>query len=180
MTSWQQRIRQLTAALAAVLTAKDHQFVQEYLQVKERALFYQMNLPDQYHALQVAYSARRLAVSHTKSRSIQLNLLIRAALLHDVGRLKGDVTTFDKIWTVLFDCFWEKRGRKWASQTALPRDHWRRALYLHYCHGEVGADRLQRLGCDELLVALVRVHHQPPRETDSLELSLLRQADELH
>jgi len=55
------RIKQVLAALTAKVTAVDRTFAAENLNHAEQDLFFAMNPPDQYHALQVAYTAGRLA-----------------------------------------------------------------------------------------------------------------------
>lgn len=172
------RIRQVISAITAQLSEEDKRFIEESLTTKEQALFYAMNLPDQRHALNVAYTAMELA----KDRSeVDKTLLLKSALLHDVGKVRGDVSTWDKIITVLaHNCApnwarnWGKRGR--GGKIA----NLRHAFHTYYHHPARSAELLAAIGEDRRVGEIVRRHHEPPAAADSPELAILRQADELH
>lgn len=180
MAGWFGRVKQFREALTATVTKQDRAFIAAWLTDPEQKLFYQMNRADQAHSLRVAYTAIRLAAEQP-AKQLNTTLLTRAALLHDVGRFGRDITIFDKVWTVLANAVLNEQGAHWAArQERLPEGRWRRALFLYYRHGEVGARRLAHLGEDEMLVSLVRRHHEPPQPTDSSELVFLRRADQLN
>lgn len=180
MAGWLGRVQQFREALTARVTNQDRAFIAAWLNEPEQNLFYQMNRADQAHSLRVAYTAGRLAAEQPV-KNLNITLLTRAALLHDVGRFGRDITVFDKVWMVLADAVLKEQGAHWAArQEQLPENRWQRALFLYYRHGEVGARRLTRLGEDEMLVSLVRRHHEPQQPTDSPELVFLRRADQLN
>lgn len=172
------RVKQFINAVTAVVTPADEAFVAANLTKEEACFFWAMNLPDQRHALNVAYTARELAVGRN---DVDLALLTRCALLHDIGKVRGDVSTFDKTVTVLA----HKLAPGWA-------EHWgrlgrggrlanlRHAFHIYFRHGERGADMLAAARVGEAVVDMVRRHHQPAQAEDRPELTLLRQADELN
>jgi HD superfamily phosphodiesterase len=84
------RINQVISALTAKITEQDETFVAKQLNAREQKLFWQMNLPDQRHALNVTYTALRLAQNKS---GLNLAALTKGALLHDVGKVRGDVST---------------------------------------------------------------------------------------
>jgi len=160
------------------VTAVDRTFVAENLTHAERDLFFAMNLPDQYHALQVAYTAGRLAAGRD---DVDLELLTRCALLHDVGKVKGDVSTFDKAVAVAV----HRIALRWAENWGRPGRggkvaNLRHALYVCLHHPERSAALLEEAGGDERLIAIIRRHHLPPATGEPAELTILRAADELH
>lgn len=171
-----QRIRQFYRALTAHISEKDREFIDRSIPAVARGLFYQMHPADQYHALHVAKTALQLV--DKSNLTIDRSMLLRCALLHDVGRVKGDLDIWGKVLTVLLthyapafarriarkDCasFWDKPGH---------------ALYVYYHHPEIGAAKLRAIGLAEE-AAIVSRHHQAASSGDSAVLTILRQADE--
>lgn len=163
-----QRIRQFFRAVTARVNTRDDAFVRAHLPAAAQSLFYAMHRVDQCHAIRVAYTAAQLA---TRERAaLDRALLLRAALLHDVGRRKGDLDLFGKVVAVLLTHFFPRRSRAWAAAGC-------RLLFVYYEHSAIGARLLERIGMIQE-AALVRRHHAAPAATDSRELRLLRAADE--
>jgi putative nucleotidyltransferase with HDIG domain len=172
------RIKQVFAALTATITQKDRQFVDLYLDSKTQKLFWGMNLPDQRHVLNVAYTALQLAESHSK---VNITLLIKCALLHDVGKCKGDVSTFDKIITVIGHWLLPNWTKKWGRLGRGSKlSNLRHAFYIYYYHANRSATMLQEIGESHQLVEIITKHHKTPVDNDPLELILLRKADNMH
>lgn len=177
-TAMWRRVKQVFAALTAKVTAADRDFVAAWLTPAERALFSAMNLPDQYHALQVAHTARRLAAGRC---DVDTGLLTRCALLHDVGKVKGDVSTFDKTFAVLAHYLAPRRAEGWGRPGRGGRiANLRHALHVYFHHPERSVILLAGIGADELLIAIIRRHHCPPSTGEPPELTILREADDLH
>ncbi|MGI6092566.1 MAG: HD domain-containing protein [Veillonellaceae bacterium] len=172
------RVKQVAAALTAKITDKDRIFIAKHLNEREQKLFWGMNLPDQRHALNVAYSALKLALGQPQINS---TILIKSALLHDVGKVKGDVSTIDKILTVIA----HKLNGKWAKQwgragkgTIL--NNMRHAFYIYFHHPERSAALLSAINEDPRVVEIVGIHHKAPADTDPPELRILKMADNMH
>ncbi|MDR3566125.1 MAG: HD domain-containing protein [Negativicutes bacterium] len=172
------RVKQVIAALTAKVTAADRGFIRETLRAEEQALFYAMNLPDQRHSLNVAYTALEMAEGRAE---VDRGLLLKSALLHDVGKIKGDVSTLDKILTVLAHriapCWaegWGQRGR--GGKVA----NLRHAFHTYFHHPERSAELLAAVGVEQEIIGIIRRHHAEPQPDDQPELILLRQADDLH
>ncbi|MGP1408530.1 phosphohydrolase [Selenomonas sp.] len=172
-----QRILQFFHALTARLRERDHAFVRRFLREEERALFYAMDVIDQRHAVHTAYTALQLARAEDGIDEI---FLVRIALLHDVGRVQGDLGLWGKVGVVLLHRFLPQLSRRFA---ALSRDgafgFWRHALYVYDHHAEIGSEKLRLLGCGKE-AAVIRLHHSPPASSDAAELRLLRQADSMN
>lgn len=171
------RVKQVWAALTAHITEQERDFVDRHLTAAQRPLFWAMSLPDQRHTLNVCLSALRLA----DRTAVDIVVLLQAALLHDVGRCQGDVSTIDKIIAVVADACCPVWARAWSRQGRGSRlANVRHALYIYYRHPELGGLRLQAVGTDPRVVAIVRNHHEAPADNDPPELRVLRAADELH
>ncbi len=172
------RVKQVIAALTARVTAADLAFVAANLTPEEQQLFYAMNLPDQYHALQVAYTAGQLAAGR---EDVDHGLLTRCALLHDVGKIKGDVSTFDKAAAVVAHRIAPRRAEGWGRPGRGGKvANLRHALHVYFHHPERSAALLAATGGEERLVSIVLRHHQPPASGEPPELAILRAADEKH
>ncbi|MBP2649874.1 MAG: hypothetical protein H6Q74_699 [Firmicutes bacterium] len=172
------RVKQVIAALTAKVNFSDQVFVSKRLNDKERKLFYGMNLPDQRHALNVAYTSLNLSRNNPES---DLNLLVRAALLHDVGKQLGDVSTLDKIITVIAHQLVPELASKWGREGRGGKiANFRHAVYVHFHHPERSAQLLRAIGAEPKLVDIISRHHAESQLSDAIELKLLRQADDLN
>ena len=94
------RIRQFWRAIKAKLTVEDEVFIDKYLNDEEQKLFFAMQVYDQRHVLNVAHTAKKI-IEQNQYENIDYNLLIRACLLHDVGRTAKDICLMDKVTSVL-------------------------------------------------------------------------------
>lgn len=172
------RIKQFYSAITAKITEQDREFVNAQLNTKEKALFFGMNMPDQRHVLNVAYTALHLAEGKS---AVDKSLLVRCALLHDVGKVRGDVSTWDKVMTVLAHRFAPTWAHKWGRLGRAGRlDNLRHAFYIYFHHPARGAELLTQAGTDLQIINIVRKHHKPTSAEDCVELQLLKQADSLN
>ncbi len=172
------RIKQVFAALTASITQQDREFVDLYLDSDAQKLFWAMNVPDQRHVLNVAYTALHLAQD---IKNINSRLLVKCALLHDVGKVKGDVSTLDKMITVMGEYLFPNWVKKWGRQGRGGKvSNLRHAFYIYFNHAEISAAMLREIGESHEVAEIVAKHHKTPAENDPLELILLRRSDSLH
>ena len=150
-----------------------------------------MDVIDQRHALNTAHTAEQIAHDAPNADKI---LLIRTALLHDVGRQKGDMGLWGKVFAVLCAKFCPTKSKaiadeflattKLTAPRAAKKNNrlflaWRRVLYVYFYHPDIGAEKLRAVGLGNEAMVVER-HHLPPQANDSPELTLLRRADELN
>ena len=172
------RVKQFLRALGARITPADRLFINEYLSLGEQELFYGMSVQDQFHCRRVAQDIIRLAEARSDTET---RFLIRCALLHDVGRRWGDVSTWDKIAAVLLHYFLPEQTRRWARAGRGSRlDNLRHALHVSACHPQRGVALLRQIGVEAELLRIIGAHHEPPSKKDPPALVLLRQADDLN
>lgn len=162
------RAKQFFRALTAEVSAEDGKYISAHLDGAEQKLFFAMSKVDQCHSLRTAYTIERLVIED--KQGVDKEFLIRCALLHDIGRVKGDMSIAGKIFAVLIVEFapnfadkLERRGN--------------RAIYIYRHHAEIGARKLQKLKLYRE-AKIIAKHHSPPKPDDPKELKLLRLADE--
>jgi len=131
-------------------------FVANLLSPEEGEVFWAQPVPDLAHALRTAHAV--LEISPGRSD------LARAALLHDVGKRHSGIGTMRRsIATCLSSLRLPARGRM--------------ARYLD--HASIGADELDRLGCENLVVQFSRHHHgSRPAHLSATDWNLLVEADD--
>ena len=118
-----QRIRQFWRAVNASLNADDTAFVKANLNEVQQRLFFSMNVFDQRHVLNTAYTA--LKIQRAEQLPLDEKLLIRACLLHDIARTRADICIWDKVANVLLAHFAPHRAKQIASAAASLKDEHR-------------------------------------------------------
>lgn len=175
-----QRIHQFIRAMMAQIRPEDRIFIDKSIPAAAQPLFYAMHPADQYHALHVARTAKMLwdDLSESQRAKINCSFLLRCALLHDVGRVRGDMDIWGKVFCVLMAKFAPSYARQAVKRKGSPKTsvigH---ALYVYFHHAEIGAAKLCAVGLTAEAAIIAR-HHQPAAATDSMVLKLLREADE--
>ena len=154
------RIKQFYRAISASITDKDILFINNYLNPKENELFFKLRVSEQYHSLQVAYGCHSSKPNNTT--------LIKAALLHDIGKLGSNLTTINKSLVVIV----KRLGveEKWLPVFL------RKALNYQLQHPKHGYYLLKEIQCREEILQLVKNHHQEGYQED--DINLLRYYDE--
>jgi|SRR5690554_272375 len=166
---WRDR---LGSMLGVRLNRKDRAFVDKNLDQAGRFLFSQMSIIDQRHTLRVA---RYIVKEATFQRGIDLKMLIQAALLHDAGKVKGEINWFYRILVGIIRRLFPRLRDKWAVRDK--RFSFRYALYVDLVHPSRGAYMAKSLGLAPEIVSLIRRHHDPPSGKYEPELALLQEAD---
>ena len=170
------RIRQFFHAVFAEVSAEDRAFLEQNLSMEQQALFFGMSVPDQCHALRTAHTA--IALAENAAAKVDLPLLTRCALLHDVGRRDGEFGVFWKCFAVLFAALSPSQAKDYGdddgSDSVLHRK-----MCVYYHHADIGADMLLREGF-AAEAEIVRRHHKAPAEDDPPELRIVRMADEMN
>ncbi len=169
-------IKRLITSWSFVINEHDIALVEKYLDEPGKFLFYQMNRFDQHHCLTVA---RDILVKHqTTLKDFEMNLLMKAALLHDIGKSEGEFDLINRILVALIRRFFPF----WRNRLALtnPSTWWeqlRYGVYLDLVHPARGAHMAQLLGINPVVVELIQRHHEPRQRSQSLGLKYLQAAD---
>jgi len=165
------RLRQTFQFLFAWLFPLNNEPARSYLTAAEYALFLHMSRPERQHHLRVL--AFLLDQGHRHPS------LLKAALLHDAGKLRYRFSLPDRVLVVLVKALLPGKFRAWSEAEPLG---WRRSFVISAKHPIWGAEMCEAIQTDSLAVDLIRSHQthldgEPASERDRL-LALLQQADD--
>jgi len=155
------RLRHLTRRFLGSLAARrptssDQSLVAGLLSGAEAEVFWSQPVPDLAHAVRSAQSVARAAPGRAD--------LARAALLHDVGKRLSDIGTV---------------GRSLATALSLVRLPTSKRMASYLEHARLGAEELNALGCEDLVVQFARHHHGArPTHIAAADWKILLDADD--
>jgi putative nucleotidyltransferase with HDIG domain len=153
----------------------DIKLVDSFLDDSGKFLFYQMSRFDQHHAVAVS---RAIITEIKDPLQLEYKTLIRAALLHDVGKVEGDFNFLSR----MFVGFVKRINPTLRGKLAFtnPNTFWEKVRYGFYVdlvHPLRGAHMAKIFGVEPPVVDMIRRHHDPPCKGQSLELTLLQKSD---
>ena len=165
------RLRQTFQFVTAWLIPLDNTLAQHYLTSAEYQLFLRMSRPERQHHLRVLNSLLQDGQAHPS--------LMKAALLHDVGKLRYRFNLLERVLVVLAKAFLPAKFAEWSQSEP---HGWRRPFVISARHPAWGAEMCATIQTDALAVDLIRDHQskldgEPESERDRL-LQLLQEADD--
>jgi hypothetical protein len=173
------RLRQFWRALYATPSAGELDKFSSLLTPAQMALFRQMHRSEQAHSIQVMQAV--LQTSQEIPDEPRRDLL-RAALLHDVGKSRCPVRIWERAVIVLSKAFLPGKVKRWDESATLGgASGWRRAFVVAQQHPAWGAQMAEEAGASPLAVALIRRHQDfranPGGGLEDRLLQLLQAAD---
>ncbi len=125
----------------------DWQRIKRALSPEELSLFRQLPMPDQNHSLRVL---KTLEADDEGDPD-----LLKAALLHDLGKIKHPLRRWERVFAVLVMAIFPERHLKWGMGDPFGI---KRALVVIKQHPGWGADLASDAGSDPMTVWLIRNH----------------------
>lgn len=124
------------------------------------ALFLQMNPSEQHHSIVIIEKLKQQGDTHPE--------LLEAALLHDIGKIRVRLQSWERVLIVVGQFLFPKRSKDWGN----PPDYhpgqalvgWRKSFIVAVHHPEWGAEMAALAGASPLAVALILRHQEPPKE----------------
>ena len=167
------RIKQGGRALLAFAQPLDEALVEQTLPPAQRALFRSLKRAEQLHSLNVLRDVLAQD-AHTPQD------LAAAALLHDCGKSRYALATWQKTLAVLVRAFLPSLERSLSQDDRLT--FWRAPFVVRQYHPAWGAELLTKTGATPRLIWLV-AHHADPLERwqthpDVTLLARLKKADD--
>lgn len=154
-TKWHRRIKQFIRAVSASIKAQDMGFLNQYLDNRMLELFFKMDVVDQRHCLDVAYTLKKNYPQLTDD-------LIRACLLHDIGKQVSLISLWKRIFYVLLP---PKKIKNTNNE-----------LNVLAWHAEYGFKIAEQSGLSSYIAEIIRFHHDKPAKNK--DIKLLQLADE--
>jgi len=108
-----------------------------------------MSRRDQHHGIDLVRTLQR--------QGHRDRALLRAALLHDVGKA-GHLRLWHRVAVVLVEQFAPAMLHRLADDRPGSRGY---PFFAHLNHPRLGAERAREAGCDWLTVDLIQRHHEP-------------------
>lgn len=141
------RLRQFLSAVTAMLSIDEHVLVVTFLSPGELSLFERMPRFDQRHCLDVYHTLVRAGHDN--------KALLKAALLHDCGKVDDDGTTIPLLYYGIFVIM--KRLTPALYQSAVEDGQGLlRPFAIHAAHDWRSAAMVEAVGGDPELVAILR------------------------
>ncbi len=161
------RIGQFRAALHAQVSEAERHLVATLLSPSEQCLFALMPTYDQRHCLDVYHTL--VTANHTDP------ILLRAALIHDCGKVDDDGRPMGLFWYVVATII-----KRWpALYLALAKDGYGplRPLRVYAEHAWRGARMAAQAGAPDEMITILRHYHDPAPQGMA---ALLQWADQQH
>jgi len=151
--------------------------VEQFLTPPLVQLFERLHPSEQAHAIRVC--KKLIAEGETNP------LLLTAALLHDIGKIRYPLRLWERVWIVLFGGMVKKIAKPLilGDERLDKAAWWKRPLLVGKFHPSWGAELLRSYGVDERIVWLVQNHQEAngidPTHPAASWLKKLAQADQL-
>jgi putative nucleotidyltransferase with HDIG domain len=157
------RIKQFYLAINSKLDNKDFKFIKNNLNLYELKLFHSLSVHEQKHCINVAYDVEKVC----REKNINSNILLKASLLHDIGKSINKLTIIDKCFIVILDTITKGHLRKFSNF---------KKVYVYYNHDKIGYEILKKYEYTYKLLYLIKNHHNDQINGDK-ELDILKMCD---
>jgi len=164
------RVKQFIKAITAKITRSDLIFIEKYLNDKEKELFNKLAVYDKKHCINVARDIEKEITKEefeSRNKEFTFNNLIKAALLHDIGKTYKNLNPIDKSILVLLNKFTKGNLKKYSNI---------KKVYAYYNHGEEGYKLLKNRNYDNNFLRVIRHHHNS--EIDCPYVDLIKKYDD--
>ncbi|MBC8062578.1 MAG: HD domain-containing protein [Clostridiaceae bacterium] len=145
---------------------EDVNFINIYLDEFEKDIFLKLKKNEQKHSVRVAMLAILISKEKKEYKNISLDRIIRAGLLHDIGKSLKKINVVQKVFMVLANKMFGKRLREMDRFEFVDS---------YYNHAELSYSMLEHHIKDNKLLYLIRNHHSSIK--GDIELDLLRYCD---
>ncbi|MFD3155342.1 HD domain-containing protein [Haloimpatiens sp. FM7330] len=158
------RIKQFIWSINSKITSEDMKFVEKYLNSEQIQLFNKLSTCEQKHCVNVAKDISEL---HESNNIKYYNELMKAALLHDIGKIECKLNVIDKSVLVILDKLFNGKLKKYKNI---------KKVDVYYNHAYKGYQILKKIEANKKVLHLVKNHHNNKIIND-IELNILKKYD---
>ncbi len=158
------RVKQFVWALKSLSKDIDTEYVNRFLNKREKDLFNKLKKTDKHHCIRVS----KEAVNLSKGKEINLNRVAKVALLHDIGKGEYGLNVIEKSVLVILNKMTKGKLKKYDSIKAIDS---------YYNHAEKGANLLKSFNTyDKEFLDTIRYHHSNKIQGNKL-LEIIKESD---
>lgn len=147
------RVKQFYINVTDIMSKEDYNYVEDVLNNNELQLFIKLSKSEQKHSVRIAKKIEIIIDnSLTDSQEIIKNrdMLIKAGLLHDIGKIKKRINVIDKSIIVILNKLTKGELKKVKKS---------KKIQCYYNHSEYSYEILKKIIDDELLLEIIKNHH---------------------
>lgn len=158
------RVKQFYWSITSKIELNDLKIINKYLNEEEKKLFSSLSTFEQKHSVNVASDV----IKSCRENGINNEEFVKAALLHDIGKICKRLNPIEKSIMVMADSITKGRLKKYKNI---------KTIDVYYNHGDKGYNILKNAGgYNERLLYLVKNHHNNFIVGDK-EMDILRSCD---
>lgn len=163
------RVKQFYINATDSMISKDYEYVKIHLNNEEYDLFKKILKSEQKHSVRIAKEIE-YTIENNLVDDIDIiqskNLLIKTALLHDVGKSKQKVNIIEKSIIVILNKLTKGNLKNFKKS---------KKIQCYYNHSEYSYILLKDIIKDDLILSIIRNHH---RNTDNKFTNFFKQIDD--
>ena len=148
------RVKQFYINISDKMTENDYDYAREILNDEEFDLFLKLSKSEQKHSIRIAKDIEFVIENEKTSDKDILNnkeLLIRASLLHDIGKSRKRLNVIDKSIIVILNKLTNGKLKNIKKS---------QKIQCYYNHSEYGYEILKDMVKEELILDIIRNHHK--------------------
>jgi putative nucleotidyltransferase with HDIG domain len=155
-------VKQFVWSLSFKLNKREEEFLIKYLSNTEYNLFRGLAIAEQKHSIRVAQDVEKVCRKYIEGGiKIDEEQLLKAALLHDIGKIYGKLNAIEKSIMVILNKLTKGKIKRYS---------YIKKINVYYNHAEMGANMLKQYNIDESIVYLIRNHHESIKGNAELEI----------
>jgi len=148
------RVKQFYINVTDKMTQEDYKYVKSIINEEEFKLFNKLLKSEQKHSVRIAKYIENIIDNNLIDDSEIINnkkLLIKVALLHDVGKSRKAINVIDKSIIVILNKLTKGKLRNFKKS---------KKIQCYYNHGEYSYELLSKVTDDKKLLEIIRNHHK--------------------